>query len=509
MPFNEGNSKEIVETIGDSASAAGVLYQGGNEILLLKRRDDAVQGGTWAFPAGHIEAGETEETAAKREMFEETGYKIDAEMSLVTKNSDFTLFKFKGEKFSPVLNEEHTDFIWATPENLPVPLHPGVHESLNMHGEDSARRTDMNGYVSIERNPVSRAGIFQYMGRSIGAPEPDRIYNVYRPPEELQDPETLESFKLIPIVDDHTMLGDGFTPAEKKGIHGSTGEDVFFENDTLYSNLRIFSETVKKLIERGKKHLSLGYRCVYEAASGTYNGQAYDYIQRKLRGNHLALVDQSRCDVLVLDSKHAMDYADVVISSIDSKGGKMAEEEKDKEKSEDGSVTLASLDAAVKELIEKFEELKKEKAEDEDEDKEKDKEEEEAKDESFAEQEEGGKGEDAAEALQNIRAEFETFKKSGLKALVSEISERDALAKSLSYHIGTFDHADKTLAEVAKYGVRKLGIKCSSGQEKVALDGFLHNRTKPQDQKVYSMDSAASRKGSEVLAYITNTKKVN
>ena len=45
-------------------------------------------------------------------------------------------------------------------------------------------------------------------------------------------------------------------------------------------------------------------------------------------------------------------------------------------------------------------------------------------------------------------------------ALVSTIADRDALASRLSQFVGTFDSARMTVAEVAKYGVQKLGIKC-------------------------------------------------
>ncbi len=43
----------------------------GNEILLIKHN-----GGHWAFPKGHVEAGETEEETACREVLEETGLTV-------------------------------------------------------------------------------------------------------------------------------------------------------------------------------------------------------------------------------------------------------------------------------------------------------------------------------------------------------------------------------------------------------------------------------------------------
>lgn len=124
----------------------------------------------------------------------------------------------------------------------------------------TSREIDQNGFITIEKNPISRAGVFPYLGRNI-SPEcdPDKIYNVLRPPEELGDPEAMKSFELLPLVNDHTMLGERFTPAEEKGSHGTTGEKLSFEGGVLYAPLKIFSETLKRLIASGKKDLSLGY----------------------------------------------------------------------------------------------------------------------------------------------------------------------------------------------------------------------------------------------------------
>lgn len=47
----------------------------------------------------------------------------------------------------------------------------------------TARQEDQNGYITIENNPISRSGVFQYLGRNVGDADPDRIVNVYRPAE--------------------------------------------------------------------------------------------------------------------------------------------------------------------------------------------------------------------------------------------------------------------------------------------------------------------------------------
>lgn len=136
------------------------------------------------------------------------------------------------------------------------------------------------------------------------APEPDRIYQVYRPEEELSRQETIESFKLVPFIDNHTMLGALGIPAERKGIQGVIGEQVYYDAPYLRGNLRIHSSAAQQLINGGKVDLSPGYISRYEFTPGVFNGQRYDAIQRDIRGNHLALVDDGRTgpDVSVQDS---------------------------------------------------------------------------------------------------------------------------------------------------------------------------------------------------------------
>ena len=130
----------------------------------------------------------------------------------------------------------------------------------------------------------------------------------YSAREELSDDDCIDSFKLIPWVDEHDMLGDdpGTIAAESKGVEGVIGEEVYFDKDdgTLKGNMKIFSENLKRIIEDGKKELSCGYRCTYEVKSGVFDGEKYDIIQRNMRGNHLATVDEGRMgpEVSVLDN---------------------------------------------------------------------------------------------------------------------------------------------------------------------------------------------------------------
>ncbi|TFG24687.1 MAG: NUDIX domain-containing protein [Promethearchaeota archaeon] len=53
----------------------GILLIRNNHLLLVKRKYDP-DAGYWSIPGGHLELGERVQTAAEREGFEETGFKV-------------------------------------------------------------------------------------------------------------------------------------------------------------------------------------------------------------------------------------------------------------------------------------------------------------------------------------------------------------------------------------------------------------------------------------------------
>lgn len=149
---------EVLYSIRDQRMirAAGILFiaQTG-AALFVKRADD----GTWAFPGGHIEAGETAEEAATRECVEEIGTLPAGDRTLWTRRIanneiaaalapdaglpptdamvvpaeqvDFTTFLQRiPEQFTPALNDESTGYAWADPDQPPEPLHPGARIAL-------------------------------------------------------------------------------------------------------------------------------------------------------------------------------------------------------------------------------------------------------------------------------------------------------------------------------------------------------------------------------------------
>lgn len=160
--------------------------------------------------------------------------------------------------------------------------------------------------MEVRDNPISKVGVFPYLGSEIpGAEDPERIYYVYRPAEELARQETIDSFKLMPFIDEHEVLGKSGMPAERKGVQGVIGEQVYFDEPYLRANLKIHSSAAQSLIAAGKVELSPCYGCEWAAEVGTFEGKPYQYVQRNIVGNHLALVEEGRTgpDVAVQDHR--------------------------------------------------------------------------------------------------------------------------------------------------------------------------------------------------------------
>lgn len=177
---------------------------------------------------------------------------------------------------------------------------------------ETSRVIGDEGFWIIKDNPITRTGVFEYSLKEMGLPAPDgdRLCKVYRPPEALNNPETIESFKLKPIIDDHALLGRDGVPADEKGVAGAIGETVYYAvtdklpEGGLFANLSIFSEDLQDQINSGKKELSCGFLSRYTYAPGIHNGETYEYIQNDITGNHLAVVNEGRMGsaVAVLDA---------------------------------------------------------------------------------------------------------------------------------------------------------------------------------------------------------------
>jgi Uncharacterized protein conserved in bacteria len=337
------------------------------------------------------------------------------------------------------------------------------------------RVEDFNGWFEVARNPISKVGVFPYLGSSLGPDmikeqnlDPEKVYMVFRSAEELAKPEFLLSCTLIPWINDHTMLGSddkGYTRPEEKGIGGVTGEQVLFdENDeTVYSNIKLFSEAHKNEVANGKRELSLGYQCAYEWKPGEYNGEKYDLIQRNLRGNHLASVDDGRMgpSVAVLDHNDikgasAMDEIQKLLAALAEAIAKLVPStDPEKVVVEDEEPEVKATDEDVKATDEEPEV----KATDEDV--------------KATDEEPEVKATDEDDTKPVTVEAMDAAVNSRVLAQFKALQAGDALAKKLKPHVGVFDHSGKTEAQIAAYGVKKLGLNVDKGTEVSSLKGWL------------------------------------
>lgn len=184
-----------------------------------------------------------------------------------------------------------------------------------------SKTVDKSGFWFIPHNPISKVGVFDYLGSSISEEcEPNKVYKVFRSGETLLQSVPTWDNPPKPFINDHEMLGEGFTEIDERPVQGVITNPVF-EDGVLYADITVYSEKLKDAIENGKKELSLGYFCKFEKQPGTYEGESYDYIQTNMVGNHIALVEAGRCgsDVKVFDQKCVMDSFDIISKDEDLK----------------------------------------------------------------------------------------------------------------------------------------------------------------------------------------------
>ena len=132
---------------------------------------------------------------------------------------------------------------------------------------------------------VTTCGIFEYAN-------PDgSIRRELRLPEEVFKPESLKTYKGKPVVITHRagLITKDNVDAESIGTILSEGIQ---DGDNVRAEIVIHdTESMKKY---GLVELSLGYKLTLDETPGEWNGQKYDAVQRNIKVNHLALVDEAR-----------------------------------------------------------------------------------------------------------------------------------------------------------------------------------------------------------------------
>lgn len=148
------------------------------------------------------------------------------------------------------------------------------------------------GFLLCEEVPIARTGEMYYADGEVPVDAgPDGIIRITRGPDELFHPDALASFNGKPVTNDHPP--EGVTPDNWKsvtiGIVQNTRQGAGIDNDLMIADLLITDAEGIKAVRSGKREVSNGYDAEYEQIEAG-RGQ-----QRRIIGNHVAIVERGRC----------------------------------------------------------------------------------------------------------------------------------------------------------------------------------------------------------------------
>lgn len=146
------------------------------------------------------------------------------------------------------------------------------------------------GYLLCRDVPISRVGSFEYSAAEVGLPNIGHAVQVWRPEEQIFNPETIASFEAKPVVIGHARFAD---PDNWREIAVGTTQNVRRgegdKSDFLLADLLLTDRKAIEAVESGGlKEVSCGYD-----ADTQETPQGIEQIG--IVGNHVALVVSARC----------------------------------------------------------------------------------------------------------------------------------------------------------------------------------------------------------------------
>lgn len=154
------------------------------------------------------------------------------------------------------------------------------------------RRTTQDGYL-VAAARIARTGVQTYSGAEMGRTDLAAV-RVWRPEEEVFAADALASMAHRPVTLDHPV--EPVTAANWKAHSvGQVGGEVARDGDYIRVPLVLMDRAAVDAVIAGKRQLSVGYAAEIDWTPGTTPaGEAYDAVQRRIRANHLAVVDAAR-----------------------------------------------------------------------------------------------------------------------------------------------------------------------------------------------------------------------
>lgn len=118
------------------------------------------------------------------------------------------------------------------------------------------------------------------------------VRHEFRSPEEVFDAASMASFDGIPLTNEHPPVHLDASNARQYAV-GSVSSPRR-EGNLLVANILVTDATMVEDIIAGKRQLSPGYRVHADLTPGSFHGHRFDLSQRKIRGNHEAVLVAGR-----------------------------------------------------------------------------------------------------------------------------------------------------------------------------------------------------------------------
>lgn len=230
---------------------------------------------------------------------------------------------------------------------------------------DAQPKRTTEGFLVANVRAV-RTGIQQYMGAEIGRPDLG-IVNVYRPPTEVFNRDSVNSFAGVTLTNNHPdeqVTADNWKDYAVGDV--IAGGDALRDGEFMRLQIMVRDAATIKDVESGKNQLSAGYDAELEWIDGvTPDGLTYQAIQKNIRANHLSIVGAARGgNKLKIGDTKAMTTKNIFVDGLMVEVTDAAEAAINKlTRDRDTAVTaLATKDTAIADLAKQVETLTGEKA---------------------------------------------------------------------------------------------------------------------------------------------------
>lgn len=194
---------------------------------------------------------------------------------------------------------------------------------------------------------ITNVGVFTYLNND------GTLRRELRLPEEVFNSESIDTLKSKPVTNNHPPEIITIDNIKNHQV-GFTGNKIDTSPFHISTNITITDQQTIDDIKSGKRGLSAGYKVNLDFTPGVWMGSEYDCIQRKIRYNHVAIVNRGRAGD---DAKIRMDSKTAICAGYNN------ESKEDKEVPDNPILKTIRIDEveykAEPEVIQKYIDFKK------------------------------------------------------------------------------------------------------------------------------------------------------